>query len=36
MAQHTHMQLAALRDEGSSVGDRLRDVARKLNRLVGK
>lgn len=36
MAQHTHQQLAALRDESSSVGDRLRDVARKLNRLVGK
>jgi|JI61114BRNA_FD_contig_61_1826474_length_3339_multi_2_in_0_out_0_3 DNA-binding response OmpR family regulator len=35
MAQHTHQKLAALRDENSSVGDRLRDAARKLNRLVG-
>jgi hypothetical protein len=36
MAQHTHQQLAELRDESSDVADRLRDVARKLNRLVGK
>jgi DNA-binding response OmpR family regulator len=36
MAQHTHRQLSELRDENSSVGNHLRDVARKLNRLVGK
>lgn len=35
MAERTHMQLAALRDEGSDVGDRLRGVARKLERLAG-
>lgn len=35
MAQQTHQQLTGLRDENSSVGDHLRDVARKLNRLVG-
>ena len=35
MAQHTHARLAALRDEGLDVSDRLREVARKLERLVG-
>jgi hypothetical protein len=34
MAQRTHQQLAALRDENSSVGDNLREVAHKLGRLV--
>lgn len=34
MAQHTHGQLAALRDADSTVSDRLREVARKLERLV--
>lgn len=36
MAQHTHMQLASLRDESSNVGDNLREVVRKLDRLIGK
>ncbi|MEW6515241.1 MAG: response regulator [Pseudomonadota bacterium] len=35
MAQHTHMQLASLRDESSNVGDHLREVVRKLDRLIG-
>lgn len=34
MAQRTHLQLAALRDESSNVGNHLRDVARKLDQLV--
>lgn len=34
MAQQTHARLAALRDESHDVSDRLRDVARKLERLV--
>ncbi len=34
MAQRTHQQLAALRDEGSGIGDRLRAVARRLEQLA--
>lgn len=34
MAQRTHARLAALRDESHEVSDRLRDVARKLEKLV--
>lgn len=34
MAQHTHQQLAELRDAGSHVGDHLREVAQKLKRLT--
>lgn len=36
LAQRTHRQLAELRDEGSHVGDHLRDVARKLSQLIGR
>lgn len=34
MAQRTHTKLAELRDEDSDVGDQLRSVARKLERLA--
>lgn len=34
MAQRTHTELAELRDEGSGVSDRLREVARRLEKLV--
>lgn len=36
MAEHTHQQLAALRDESSNVSGRLLDVAHKLNRLISQ